>query len=112
MSNDVSVVAAVSLGQFVVFSRLIKRYVIRGYQIDADPQPPSPSPSLQNPKDQLIELETMDWLGRVRKRAIFVRDLHAYGPAELICKSTGERFVFCTHECLPLTSPLVNVFKS
>lgn len=105
------IVAAVSAGQFFLVNRVLKRYVLRGYQLVVDDHGSAATPPL-SPEDQLVELETMDWLGRVQRRAIFMRDLQVYGPAELMCKSTGQRFALCTQECMPSASPLLKLFKS
>lgn len=95
-------ITAASAGQMWATDHVLKSYVIRAFQLKNRGSPDEQSLS----QDQLIEFETLDWLGRPCRRALFVRDLYLSGDGELTSKTTGDKFTFCPSICR--TSPVLS----
>ncbi|PJF16853.1 hypothetical protein PSACC_03347 [Paramicrosporidium saccamoebae] len=96
------IIRAAAGGQLWATSGILGRYVVHAYQLKSSSGSEDNIPL----QDQLIELESYDWTGRLRRRAFFIRDLYMSNTGELTSRSSGDRYTFCPHICQQ--SPILN----
>lgn len=103
-------VSATSLGQHWWTGRILRKYVLYAHKVLDTTKADADGSNLGLKPDDLIELETMDWIGRVKKTAYFVRDLKVISPG-LVEVRTNQSHLYMVPD-LPSTAPdLSNLLK-